>query len=470
MKSQSNENKGLNLSVRSFLTAIFVILLLMIITYGLTFVVPGGEYSRIQDVNGNTVIDTTVPFRYTEGGIPFWKWLCSPIFVLGAEGNGVLLAVIGFLLVIGGIFNSLEVCGLMKYMLDRIVHQFGNARYKLLGVITFFFMAMGAFIGSFEECVPLVPIVVALTIRLGFDALTGMGVSVLAASCGFASGVCNPFTVGVAQKVVGLPMFSGIWLRGVSFVLIYFLLLGFVLFHARRIAGQNSHGAEVTSFKIDKKMDRALTCFAGILGFGIVLVLCSSVITVLQDYTMIIVAVMFLVGGIAAALVSGMPLQKLGMTFLQGLKSILPAVLLILMASSIKYILVEAKILDTILYMMVGTASTLPKWFVILFIYFIVLVMNFFIATGSAKAIMLMPLIAPIAQLFEIPVQLCILAYAFGDGFSNAFYPTNPVLLISLGLADVSCGAWVKWTWKFQIMNLLLTSMILLFGLAVGYC
>lgn len=468
MKNQSNENKGLNLSVRSFVTAIFVILLLMIVTYGLTFVIPGGEYTRIQDGNGNTVIDTAVPFQYTEGGIPFWKWICSPILVLGAEGNGILLAVIAFLLVIGGIFNSLEICGLMKYMLDRIVHQFGNARYKLLGVITFFFMAMGAFIGSFEECVPLVPIVVALTIRLGFDALTGMGISVLAASCGFASGVCNPFTVGVAQKVVGLPMFSGIWLRGVSFVLIYSLLLGFILFRARRIAGQNFH--EAAAFKTDKKMDRALTCFAGILGFGIVLVLCSSVITVLQDYTMIIVAVMFLVGGIAATLVSGMSVKELSGTFLQGLKSILPAVLLILMASSIKYILVEAKILDTILYRMVGTASILPKWFVILFIYFIVLIMNFFIATGSAKAIMLMPLIAPIAQLFDIPVQLCILAYAFGDGFSNAFYPTNPVLLISLGLADVSYGKWVRWTWKFQILNLILTSFILLFGLAAGYC
>ena len=185
---------------------------------------------------------------------------------------------------------------------------------------------------------------------------------------------------------------------------------------------------------------------------------------------MIIVAVMFLVGGIAATLVSGMKIKDLGITFLNGLVSVLPAVVMILMASSIKYILVEANILDTILNAMVTTASTLPKWFVILFIYFVVLVMNFFIATGSAKAIMLMPLIAPVAQIFGIPVQLCILAYAFGDGFSNVFYPTNPVLLISLGLADVNYGTWVKWTWKFQALNLLLTSALLLFGLAVGYC
>jgi uncharacterized ion transporter superfamily protein YfcC len=80
-----------------------------------------------------------------------------------------------------------------------------------------------------------------------------------------------------------------------------------------------------------------------------------------------------------------------------------------------------------------------------------------------------MPLIVPLAEMFGISAQLCVVAFAFGDGFSNVFYPTNPVLLISLGLADVSYGKWVKWSFKFQAVNLLLTSLVLLFGLIVGY-
>jgi uncharacterized ion transporter superfamily protein YfcC len=95
--------------------------------------------------------------------------------------------------------------------------------------------------------------------------------------------------------------------------------------------------------------------------------------------------------------------------------------------------------------------------------------MNFFIPSGSAKAFMLMPLIVPLAQVFGISSQLCVLAFAFGDGFSNVFYPTNPALLISLGLAKVSYGQWAKWSFKFQLCNLLLTSLLLLLGLAVGY-
>ena len=222
-------------------------------------------------------------------------------------------------------------------------------------------------------------------------------------------------------------------------------------------------------FQPNPAMDRALALFGGILGLGIVLVLSSSFITVLQDYTMIIVAAMFLAAGIVSTLASGMAPRKLGSSFINGLISVLPAVLMILMASSIKYTLTEGKILDTILYYAVAAAGTMPRWVVILFLYLVVLVMNFFIPSGSAKAFLLLPLILPVAQIFELSPQLCVMAYAFGDGFSNVLYPTNPVLLISLGLAGVSYGSWFKWTWKFQAVILVCTSLLLLFGLAVGY-
>ena len=464
-----NKNKGLNISVKSLISAIVVIFVLMVAAYILTLVIPAGEYARVEDAAGNTVIDTESGFTYVEGGIPFWKWLLSPILVLGASGNGTLIAVIAFLLVIGGIFTSLDRCGLIKYMLDKIAHRFGSVRYRLLPLITLFFMALGAMVGSFEECVPLVPIVVALAVNLGWDALTGIGMSLLAVGCGFASGVCNPFTVGVAQELAGLPMFSGAWLRIVAFALIYLLLVAFLMIYAKKIEKPIEHGKIADFFVQDKKMDRGVICFASILGTGILLVLLSGFIPALQDLTMIIVAVMFLVAGIVSTLVSGMSAKELGKSSLSGVISILPAVLMILMASSIKYTLEEARVLDTVLHGAVGVAQTLPQWSVILFIYFIVLVMNFFIPSGSAKAFMLIPLIVPMAQIFKISPQLCIVAFAFGDGFSNVFYPTNPALLISLGLADVSYVKWFKWSWKFQALNLVLTSCILLFGLAVGY-
>lgn len=466
----AKEKKGLNISTKSFITAIAVIFVLMSLTYILTFMIPGGEYTRILDSSGNMVIDSSSEFKYVDGGISFIKWILSPLLVLGAEGNGSLIAIIAFLIVIGGIFNSLEKCGLMKYMLDLITYRYASNRRMLLAVITFFFMAMGAFIGSFEECVPMVPIVVALSIRLGWDALTGLGMSLLAVGCGFASGVCNPFTVGVAQELAGLPMFSGIWYRLVAFVCIYTLLMLFLYRYTRKIEKTFDFSIKDSDFTHSKAMDHGLICFGSLIGTGILFILSSVFITALQDYTMIIVAVVFLIAGIISVLLAGMSGKELFSTFASGALSILPAVLMILMANSIKYTLTEANILDTILYSTLSIAEILPKGAVILFIYLIVLVMNFFIASGSAKAFLLMPLIVPIAQLFGIPAQLCVMAFAFGDGFSNVFYPTNPVLLISLGLADVDYIKWGKWSLKFQIMNLLLTSGLLLVGLIIGYC
>ena len=466
---QKNANQGSRISVRSFVTAIIVIFILMVACYILTLVIPSGEYQRVPDGNGNMVVDTESGFSYIEGGIPFWKWVLSPILVLGAEGNGALIAVIAFLLVIGGIFTSLERCGLMKYMLDKMANRFGGVRYRLLALITFFFMALGSMVGSFEECVPLVPIVVALSVKLGWDTFTGIGMSLLAVGCGFAAGICNPFTVGVAQQLAGLPMFSGAWLRVFAFFLIYLLLLGFLYFHCKKIEKPLQTADYENDFTADKQMDRGTLCFVLILGAGIFTVLLAGFLPALQDYTMVIVAVTFLIAGIVATLVSGMGGKMLAKSALGGVVSIFPAVIMILMASSIKYTLQEAGVLDTVLHGAVRLANALPSWSVVLFIYLIVLVMNFFIPSGSAKAFMLIPLIVPMAQIFGISPQLCIVAFAFGDGFSNVLYPTNPALLISLGLVDTSYGDWFKWSWKFQGLNLLLTCLILLFGLAVGY-
>lgn len=465
----NKEKKGLNINTQSFITAILVIFALMIVAYILTLVIPGGNYARIPDENGNMIIDTSAGFSSAEGGLPFWKWVLSPFLVLGAEGSGTIIAVIAFLLVIGGVFNSLDKCGLMAYILNKTASKFSAVRYKLMAVVVLFFMALGSLIGSFEECVPLVPLVCALAVSLGWDAMTGIGMSLLAAGCGFAAGVCNPFTVGVAQQLAGLPMFSGIWLRLVSFVLIYSLLMAFLRLYAKKIERPLENVQAAISFTNDPKMNRGMICFVSILGVGIAFILSSALIPALQDITMIIVAVMFLAAGIVASLVTGMRIKDLGVTFVNGLVSIFPAVFMILMASSIKFTLEEANVLDTILHAAVNLAEQLPNWAVLLFIYLIVLVMNFFIPSGSAKAFMLIPLIVPLANIFGISAQLCVVAFAFGDGFSNVFYPTNPVLLISLGLADVSYGKWFKLSFKFQLLNLLLTSGILLLGLAVGY-
>lgn len=440
MKQKQKTEAGIRAG--SFAAALAVIAVLMVGAYALSCLLPGCH-------------------------LPLWKGLLSPILVLGAEGSGTILAVLIFLLVIGGIFRALESSQLMAYMLERMAGLFEKSKYRLLSVVMLVFMGMGAMIGSFEECIPLVPIAAALAVRLGWDSLTGLGMSLLAMGFGFASAVFNPFTVGVAQELAGLPMFSGAWLRALSFVPIYLLLNVFVRSYARKIDRGTVETA--ADFRPDAKMDKGLIRFAVILGVGIALVLSSVFLPFLQDLTMIIVAVTFLAAGVTAVLTVGMTGKTLLAEMGKGIVSMLPAVLMILMASSIRYMLDQSGALAQILQASIAAAEQMPRWAVILFIYAIVMVMNFFIASGSAKAFMLIPVIVPLAQVFGISAQLCILAFAFGDGFSNVLYPTNPALLIGLGLSDIRYDRWFRWTWKLQLANLLLTSAILLFGLAVGY-
>lgn len=440
-EKQNRKNSDSFVNIRSFIMALVIIGALMVCAYAATLIIPCD-------------------------GIPFWKWILSPFLVLGSDDMVTLLGVIIFLLIIGGIFNALTNCGVMEYMISKIAFKYSEKKYTLMAVIMLFFMAMGSLLGSFEEVVPMVPIVVALAIRLGWDPLTGMAMSLLAVGCGFSAGVFNPFTVGIAQDIAGLPMFSGAWFRAINFVFIYVLLFVFTRWHSKKI--DSGSAAQTAEFVKDKKKDKGTLLFAVIMLSGLVIVMSSAVIEALRDYTFVIVSLMFLAAGIAACLTSGMKGKELSSSFISGLVSMLPAVLMILMASSIKYTLQTAGVLDIIIQTAIGIAEKLPRWTIILFIYLLVLVMNFFIASGSAKAVMLTPILVPLAGAFGISSQLVIVAYAFGDGFSNSFYPTNPALLVSLGLANTSYADWFKYSGKFQLLNLLLTSGLLLLGLVIG--
>jgi uncharacterized ion transporter superfamily protein YfcC len=479
-KAMEKENaRVMDLNIKSFVGALVMLLILMVLTYALTFVVPSGSYKRELVDGVETIVAGT--YEASAGGISLWRWLLSPVLVIGAKGGVTIIAIVIFLLIIGGAFTALDCAGVMSYMLSRIYSSFENKRYKLLAIVTLFFMALGSLVGSFEETVPLVAISVALAYSMGWDALVGLGMSLLAVGCGFTTGICNPFTVGVAQELAGLPMFSGMSFRIISFVIVYAMLLWFLMRYAKKIekdpekspvydrASAERWTAMRVDFVQDNKKDKALKLFCIILSCGVLLILCSSFIPILQDIIMPVIGLVFLLAGTCAVLASGSGVKKYLGWFKKGMVSILPAVLLILMASSIKYTLMEANILDTMLYKAVGFTESMSPAIVILIIYVLVLGMDLFISSGSAKAFLLIPLIAPLADLSGISRQLTVLAYAYGDGFSNIFYPTNPVLLISLGIVGVSYGKWAKWSIKILAPIFLITALILVVGLKVGY-
>jgi uncharacterized ion transporter superfamily protein YfcC len=195
----------------------------------------------------------------------------------------------------------------------------------------------------------------------------------------------------------------------------------------------------------------------------------ASFVSMLSDLMLPILGVLLLAGGITASGIAGIAWKRRMRIIGSAAVGIAPGILLILMAMSVKFIISNGGIMDTILYHTAEAIRTTSPYVAILLIYALILLLELFVGSSSAKAFLVMPIIAPLSGLIGLSKQVSVLAYSFGDGFSNMIYPTNPVLLICLGLTVVTYTKWMKWTIKLQLVALALAGAFLLIGVAVNY-
>jgi uncharacterized ion transporter superfamily protein YfcC len=216
-------------------------------------------------------------------------------------------------------------------------------------------------------------------------------------------------------------------------------------------------------------MGRALVWFLGATVLILVVLVASPIVPALSDLALPLVGVIFLIGGVGAGLLSGTGGRNVLAGLARGVVSILPAVPLILMAVSVKHIVVQGGIMDTILFAASRPFAAASPFLAALLIYGLALIIEFFVASGSAKAFLMMPILLPLADLIGVTRQVTVTAYCFGDGFSNLVYPTNPVLLICLGLTVVSFPKWLRWSLGLWMWILLATIGFLGLAVAIGY-
>lgn len=454
--------KSSNPALKTFLSAIIILVVMLVITGILTYVIPNGDF------NSETMTFT----EREQQGIPIATWIGAPILVLFSDSGALVISIIIFLLIIGGAIHLLKETGLIEGVILAIVNKFSNNAFALLSVLTFVFMSLGAFIGVFEEVVPLVPLIILLARRMGWDDLTGLGVSVLATGLGFAAAVTNPFTIGVAQGLADVPIFSGAVLRIFVFISVYVIL---VVFLNRRVKKQTQETNIIgksdgpSPFTLNSVPKSAYTFFVSLMVMMFILVVATPFVAVLRDLTLPIIGLIFLVAGFGVGLIVKGKWHWVLKQFAIGAKEMSPAIILILLATGIKHVMMEGHILDTILYQIYQNLDQASPMLALFIVFGVVMALNFFIGSGSAKAFILMPILMPLMDLLGIGRQLGILAFQFGDGFSNVLYPTNAVLLISLGLVHVSYGKWFKFILPLQGILVLLTLFWLMVGYALGY-
>ncbi len=480
----TEQKSGAQISTKAFIQAVLIIFALMMVSGVLTQVIPAGEYTRIE-VDGREAIDPA-SFRFVERpDYPVWRWFTAPFEVLVTpDGLTKVLPIIVFILLVGTAFGIMDRSGILKAVISRIVKAFGGRKYVLLLVITFFFMAMGTFFGIFEEVIPLVPLMIGLACFLGWDSLTGLGMSVLATNVGFSTAVFNPFTIGIAHQLSGLPLYSGAGPRLVLFVVVYIILAIFITQYARKIDRHpeaslvyhedQAEKAKYGSFQVDDTFDSDPRMKRGAIFLGIFFALILGVLValpvvpLLRDIALPLTGLLFVIGGIGAGLISGAGKNAWKAAW-DGFLGILPAVPLLMMAASVKHIIATGGILDTVLHWANNALAGTTPFAATLMIYALTLVLELFITSGSAKAFLLIPIIMPLADLVGVNRQIAVSAYTFGDGFSNMAYPTNAALLITLSLTVIPYPKWLRWVLGLWFWVILATIIFLAIAVAMNY-
>ena len=429
--------------MKKFPNTYVIIAALIVLCAVLTWFVPGGTY-----VTGE---DGTLSYERVEAAPQTWQ-VFSAVYHGFVKQAGIII----FILVVGGAFWLLNATGAVTAGISRFIARVGRRDKWVLVAITVLFSLAGAVFGMSEETIPFVGIVVPLVVSMGYDALMGMLIVYVASNIGFSAAFLNPFTVGIAQDMAGLPLFSGMGYRVFCWAVLTVLTALFVVIYAHR-----TRKAPAEAVRLE---DIPLTTRQGWILIVLLLTVIALIVgvTVWEWYLPEITA-LFLGMGIVCGIIAGFGANRIAEELLAGAKDILSAALVVGFASGIIVILQDGHVVDSLLHgMQEGLDGTGPVASLSA-MYGIQALINFLIPSATAKAAITIPIMVPFADMVGVSRQAMVLAFQFGDGFTNMVTPTSGVLIAALAMARIPYAKWVKWIWK-GVAALLVIGWILLVG------
>lgn len=472
--TKEKDYKLINIGKKTFISVFVLLFSLMVFAIILTYILPKGMFGA--DADGNIDYSTYIKTE-NQSGINIFKGILSPILMLGTSDGITVIMLSLFLVLISGAFQVMNDVNGIKSIVNIIVKKFDKKRFLLISVIAFVFMFVGAVLGLFEEVLTLLPIITIITVSLGYDSFTGFLICIIACGFGFSSAITNPFTVIFASNIIGANPVKNIYYRIIIFFVMYLLLLLYVWIYTKMI---KSNPVKSLTYNRDKKLSEGLVTeniienekkitltyfiFLSVVLFTIIV--CSS-LSFLRDYTVVLLSVVFLFGGIISGIIADGNCKKVLKSYLGGIISTLPSVIFVFMASSIKYILVEGNVLATITNEINNLIESKNVFMVAIILFFIVIALEFFISSSTAKAIFVMSILSVLS--LGISKEMLVLIYTFADGYTNVLFPTSPVLLIGLSMIEVSYFKWIKKSWWLFLITFSLVILFIALGLAIGF-
>lgn len=445
---------------------------MMVIALIATYLLPQGQFMRQADENGHMVV---VPgsFHQLESREILKPWHLFTVIPRAFEETQ---AIIFFIFIIGGALAVIRATGVIDIFMGRLIKRYGHKPFLLMFTTMLIFSIGSSTLGMAEEFIPFVPILLMLCLALRFDRVTAIGIMVVGYGIGYGVAALNPFTVMVAQEVAQLTPGSGIGYRIALFL--PFFLLGF--HHVYRYSRKVKNHPDKSLLQDDEpfdvelpELDHKITWRHWVILILIIIALGLIVYGISEasgwGWYLIELGAVFMALTVAVAIIGGLSPDKTAKEFAVGAAELTTTALLVGFARGIALILQDGEVLDTIVYALASPLEMVGPEIASVGMYVIQSLINFFIPSGSGQAYITMPLMTPIADITGISRQIAVLAYQFGDGFTNMVVPTNAVLMGILGIGRIPYDKWFRFIFPLIIKLWLLGSLALVIAVLIGY-
>ncbi|AOT08287.1 YfcC family protein [Pseudoalteromonas luteoviolacea] len=443
---------------------------MMVVALLATWVVPQGFFETSVTESGRQIV-VAGTYQLVEQKQYLTPWdLLTAIPKAFAQAQDVIF----FVLIVGGVLSIARATGTVDALIGRLLEKHGTKPQRLIFMVVFCFALASSTIGTAGEYIPFVLILVALCKAMRLDAMTAVGMIVAGYGIGYGVSAFNPFTVLIAQQIADIPVYSGIELRLAIFI--PFVLIGFhhVWSYAKKVSNDPSKSmmigvpcplegqAKPNYPKLNSRHQAVL--------FSFIITLCIAVWGIAtKGWYLYELGGLFVAWGVVIAVIGKLSADETAERFIEGVSDLVTTAVLIGVARGIALILEDGQILHTLVYSLSSPLSHVAAEISAVGMLVIQTFLNTFIPSGSGQAYVTMPLMVPVGDLVGVPRQVAVLAYQFGDGFSNMIIPTNAVLMGILGMAGVPYTHWFRFCLPLIGKLLLAASVVLVLAVSFGY-
>ena len=448
---------------------VFIILLvIMLFVVLLSYMIPSGSYERIEDSSGITVIDPDT-FQYVENETPITFMDYFETIYTGFVNGATIM---GTLFISSGVIYLLEVSGAFGAGINMILKKTKGREFSVVCIFYTIFVVFGV-LGYGEAAYPFYPFAVTIGFALGYDRMVGTALAIVGSTVGFTSGLMNTFTTGVAQQIVGLPLFSGIGFRAAGLVVFYIIGLIGLYTYCRKIKKNPTLSLMSEEYMNQKQEDHTegmeemnIRRALGLLVFlGIIIVQGFGCIRLGWSFAQI--AAIYVIMGILLSIIFRFGPSEACQLFCKGAVRVFAAAFAVGLAQSVVVLMNQACIMDTIVHGMSQLLENRSAILALLIIFVFVTLFNFLVVSGSGKAVIIMPILQPLGKILNINQQVLVLTYQYGDGITNSFWPGSS--LVQLSMCGVDYGSWIKFCWKIYLGFIVSAFVLVMIAYGIGY-